>query len=356
MAFIIFIDFDYFYAQVEEIMNPAIKGQPVVVCVYSGRTENSGAVATSNYIARSIGIKSGMPLPQAMKIGKDRAVFIPIRKDFYKEFSDKVMGTISTYSDKMEIASIDEAYLDVTDECDTFQEAISLGQEIKEKIYKDHKMKVSAGVSINKVIAKILGDMAKPDGLKYIGQSEVDEFLNNLEVKKIPGIGSILSVKLKESGIIYIKDILKADPKNMLSILGNSKYNYLMEIAENRYNKPVEERVRKNFGRYMTLPENTRDFSIILPMLQKAVDSAYSKAPGIPGEISAIGIMEDLDIVSRSYTSASINKDRAYEMAKELMEKILATDERKLRRIGIRIGKINTRINTNESLDDFFGV
>jgi DNA polymerase IV (DinB-like DNA polymerase) len=351
MPFIIFVDFDYFYAQVEEIMNPAIRDRPVVVCVYSGRTENSGAVATSNYIARSIGIKSGMPLPLAMKAGKDRAVFIPIRKDFYKEFSDRVMNTISNYSGKIEIASIDEAYIDVTDECGSFREAVETGMEIKDKILKDHGLKVSIGISINKVIAKVLGDMAKPDGIKYIEESQVEEFLNGLEMKKIPGIGSVLSTKLTEAGVFYIKDILKADRKLMLEILGNAKYNYLIEIAENRYNKPVEERIRKNFGRYITLPENTRDAEIIMPLIRKAVDSAYSKAPGIPGEISAIGIMEDLDIISRSFTGGRINKNSAYGTAANLMEKILASDQRKLRRIGIRIGKISA----NESLDDFFG-
>jgi DNA polymerase IV (DinB-like DNA polymerase) len=350
MSFIIFIDFDYFYAQVEEIMNPEIKDKPVVVCVYSGRTENSGAVATSNYIARSIGIKSGMPLPYAMKIGKDKAVFIPIRKEFYKEFSDRVMNSISIYSDKMEIASIDEAYLDVTEECNTFQDAIKLGEEIRESIFEEFKMKVSAGISINKPIAKVLGDMAKPDGIKYIDESQVDGFLDSLEMKKIPGIGTVLSTKLKDAGIIYIKDLIKADRQAMLNILGNAKYNYLLEIAENRYNKPVEERIRKNFGRYMTLPENTREKNIIMPIVKMAVDSAYSKAPGIPGEISAIGIMEDLSIVSRSFTGGRINKDSAYEIANNLMEKILDTDQRKLRRIGIRIGKMSS----NESLDNFF--
>jgi len=350
MSFIIFIDFDYFYAQVEEIMNPEIKDKPVVVCVYSGRTENSGAVATSNYIARAIGIKSGMPLPYAMKIGKDKAVFLPIRKEFYKEFSDRVMNSISTYADKMEIASIDEAYLDVTEECNTFQDAIKLGEEIRESIFKEFKMKVSAGISINKPIAKVLGDMAKPDGIKYIDESQANEFLDSLEVKKIPGVGTVLSTKLKDAGIIYVKDILKADRQAMLNILGNAKYNYLVEIAENRYNKPVEERVRKNYGRYMTLPENTREKNIIMPIVKMAVDSAYSKAPGIPGEISAIGIMEDLSIVSRSFTGGRINKDSAYEIANNLMEKILDADQRKLRRIGIRIGKMSS----NESLDNFF--
>ena len=352
MPFIIFVDFDYFYAQVEEIMNPSIKDKPVVVCVYSGRTENSGAVATSNYIARSIGIKSGMPLPQALKIGKDNAVFIPIRRDFYKEFSDKVMKTISSYSDKMEIASIDEAYIDVTEECDSFNEAITLAQEIKEKIFKTHGMKASLGVSINKVIAKILGDMAKPDGLKYINPEQVDDFLNKLEINRIPGVGSVLSSKLKEAGIHYIRDIPRAEPDKMKEILGNAKYNYLVDIAENKYSKPVEERVRKNFGRYMTLQENTRDPDIIIPVVKKAVDSAYDKAPGIPGEISVIGIMEDLDIISRSHSSGRITRENAYPIAINLINRILEEDSRNFRRIGIRIG----RISNNESLDDFFGV
>ncbi len=352
MPFIIFVDFDYFYAQVEEIMNPTIKDKPVVVCVYSGRTENSGAVATSNYIARSIGIKSGMPLPQALNIGRDSAVFIPIRKDFYKEFSDRVMNTISTYSDKMEIASIDEAYIDVTEECSNFSEAVELAKEIKEKIFKDHNLKASLGVSVNKVIAKILGDMAKPDGLKYIDIDHVNEFLNQLEIKKIPGVGSVLSGKLNDVGIYYIKDILKAEPAKMLEILGNAKYNYLMEVAENRYNKPVEERVRKNFGRYMTLQENTRNPDVLMPIIKKALDSAYEKAPGVPGEISVIGIMEDLDIISRSYSSGRITKEVAYPIAIQLTKKILEDDSRNFRRVGIRIGKIRN----NESLDDFFGV
>lgn len=352
MPFIIFVDFDYFYAQVEEIMDPSIKDKPVVVCVYSGRTENSGAVATSNYIARSIGIKSGMPLPQALKIGKDRAVFIPIRRDFYKAFSDKVMKTISSYSDKMEIASIDEAYIDVTDECENFHEAVNLAEEIKEKIFLVHGMKASVGVSINKVIAKILGDMAKPDGLKSIDPEHVEEFLNDLEIKKIPGIGSVLSSRLNDAGIYHIKDILKADADRMLGILGNAKYTYLLDIAENRYSKPVEERIRKNYGRYMTLHENTRNPDIIIPVLKKAVDSAYEKAPGIPGEISVMGIMEDLDIISRSYSAGRITKENAYKISINLVNKILEEDSRNFRRVGIRLG----RISNNESLDDFFGV
>ncbi|MEM0139820.1 MAG: DNA polymerase IV [Ferroplasma sp.] len=350
MPFIIFIDFDYFYAQVEEIMNPEIKERPVVVCVYSGRNETSGAVATSNYIARSIGIKSGMPISQALKLGIDNAVFIPIRKDFYKSFSDRVMKIIASYSDIIEIASIDEAYIDVTDSCSTFSDAVELASEIKKDILKETGLRVSAGISSNKVLAKILGDMAKPDGIKFLDDPEIGAFLSTLEMKKIPGIGTVLSKKLSDEGVIYINDIIKADKNAMLSILGNSKYNYLLSIASNTYKKPVENRIRKNYGRYITLPEDTRDPGIIMKSIDAALNSSYEKVPGMPMEISLIAIMEDLDIISRTYSGRPINKEEAEKLCADLLSKIMKDDTRKLRRIGVRLSKPNK----NESLDDFF--
>ncbi len=350
MPYIIFIDFDYFYAQVEEIMNPDIKNKPVVVCVYSGRNETSGAVATSNYVARSIGIKSGMPLSQALKLGYNNAVFIPIRKDFYKKFSDNVMKIIASYSDLMEIASIDEAYIDVSDSCEKFSDAVDLAAEIKDKIFNETGLKVSAGISINKVIAKILGDMAKPDGLKFINESDVEDFLLKLEINKVPGVGTVLSKKLMDSGIIYLKDIINADKSGMISILGNARYNYLISVALNTYNKPVEARERKNFGTYKTLPENTRNTDLIMDYIKRAIKSAFEKVPGIPTEISVVAIMEDLDIISRTYSGRPVNLKDAENLSRELLSKIMNDDSRNLRRIGVRLGKITK----NESLDDFF--
>lgn len=347
---IIFIDFDYFYAQVEEIFNPDLKGKPVVVCVYSGRTETSGAVATSNYIAREIGIKSGMPLPNALKMGKDKAVFLPIRRDFYKDFSDKVMEIISSFSDVMEIASIDEAYIDVSDKCHDISEAVSIARELKQKIFKETSLRVSIGVSINKVFAKILGDMAKPDGIKWIGQDDADSFLQSLKIKQVPGIGNVLSRKLNEVGVDFLRDIKNIKKEDLLNILGNSKYKYLIDIINNNYNAPVTGRVKKNFGKYVTLNKDTRDINSIKPYLTKAVDLAFDKVPGIPSEISVIAITEDISIISRSYTGMRIDKKNAMQISTNLLNKILEDDPRNIRRIGIRLGKLTK----NESLDDFF--
>ncbi|AAT43740.1 DNA polymerase IV [Picrophilus oshimae] len=343
---IMLIDFDYFFAQVEEINDPSLKGKPVVVSVYSGRNERSGAVATSNYEARALGIKSGMPLYRALEIGKNRAVFLPIRKDFYQKYSDKIMDIISEYSEKMEIASIDEAYIDIDgNDC-----KIGIANEIKNRILNETGIKVSIGIGINKVIAKMAAEMAKPNGIKCISADETGEFLNNIKINDIPGIGKVLSKNLNEIGIEYLRDIKNFDVNKIKSILGESKTNYLYELYENKYFSPVEPRVKKNFGRYLTLPENTRDIDKIVPYLKKSIDAAYEKAPGIPQEISVVAIMEDLDIVSRSYTGNAIKRDDSINIALNLLNKIISEDNRNIRRIGVRLSKISK----NNTLDDFF--
>ncbi|SMD31367.1 DNA polymerase IV (DinB-like DNA polymerase) [Picrophilus oshimae DSM 9789] len=340
------IDFDYFFAQVEEINDPSLKGKPVVVSVYSGRNERSGAVATSNYEARALGIKSGMPLYRALEIGKNRAVFLPIRKDFYQKYSDKIMDIISEYSEKMEIASIDEAYIDIDgNDC-----KIGIANEIKNRILNETGIKVSIGIGINKVIAKMAAEMAKPNGIKCISADETEKFLNDIKINDIPGIGKVLSKNLNEIGIEYLRDIKNFDVNKIKSILGESKTNYLYELYENKYFSPVEPRVKKNFGRYLTLPENTRDIDKIVPYLKKSIDAAYEKAPGIPQEISVVAIMEDLDIVSRSYTGNAIKRDNSINIALNLLNKIISEDNRNIRRIGVRLSKISK----NNTLDDFF--
>lgn len=111
---VLFVDFDYFYAQVEEVLNPSLKGKPVVVCVFSGRFEDSGAVATANYEARKFGIKAGIPIVEAKKI-LPNAVYLPMRKEVYQQVSNRIMKLLREYSEKIEIASIDEAsFINIT--------------------------------------------------------------------------------------------------------------------------------------------------------------------------------------------------------------------------------------------------
>ena len=150
------IDLDSFYASIEEVRNPSIKGKPIVICVYSGRTENSGAVSTSNYSARKLGIKSGMPIILAKRIAMNKeVVFLPVDIEYYKEVSDSIMNLIEEESDILEQVSIDEAYIDVTEKTSgNWNKAIQVANTIKQKILSQEGLTASIGIASNKFVAK----------------------------------------------------------------------------------------------------------------------------------------------------------------------------------------------------------
>ncbi len=343
-------DLDYFFAQVEEIMDPSLKGKPLAVCVFSGRTKDSGAIATSNYEARKLGIKSGMPIIMAKKIVPN-AIFLPMRKELYKQVSLRVMKILENFSDRIEIASIDEAYLDITNKVKNYSDVIELGKKIKEEVKMREGLTITVGIAPNKVFAKIMADISKPDGLGILRENEVSNFINSLDISKVPGIGKILEDKLRELGINYLGDVPKVDFLSIKSKIGKSKANYLLSLATNSYEDPVRPRVTKHKGRYVTLSKNTRNTEIILPFLKKAIDEAYNKIDGLPKSIAVVTIMEDLDIISREKSfSYGLNKETAFQESLILLKKILEDDDRKVRRVGIRLGKIYK----SSTLDKYF--
>ena len=186
------VDFDYFFAQCEEIRIPDLKSKPVCVCVFSDRGGDSGAIATANYIAREFGVKLGMPISFAKKRLEERkeAIFLPVDFDYYLEISEKAMSIIKESADIFEYVGKDEAYLDVTDRVEgNFDKASHLAQQIKNSIRDKVKLGCSIGVSSNKLIAKIASDFRKPDGLTVVSPEKVEEFLEKLKIRAIPGIG-----------------------------------------------------------------------------------------------------------------------------------------------------------------------
>ncbi|AWR98962.1 DNA polymerase IV [Metallosphaera hakonensis] len=347
---VLFVDIDYFFAQVEEVLNPSLRGKPVVVCVYSGRTEDSGAVATSNYVARKLGIKAGMPIVKAKELGKD-AVFLPMRKELYQEISNRVMEIISKYGESLEVASIDEAYLDITNKVSNFSEAEILARKLKEEILEKEKLRVTIGIGPNKVLAKIIGDKSKPNGLGVVTPEDVSRFIDELDISDVPGIGKITEGVLRKTGINKLADIRKFSLEELSKLVGRSRSIYLISLANNTYREPVKPRELTHKGRYLTLTENTRDIRIIMPFLKRALSEAYGKIQGIPMEIYVVAIMEDLDIVSKGRSfKFGITQDLALRTAEDLLRKILDTDTRKIRRVGVRLGKILR----SSTLEDFF--
>nr|4F4Z_A Chain A, DNA polymerase IV [Saccharolobus solfataricus P2]4F4Z_B Chain B, DNA polymerase IV [Saccharolobus solfataricus P2] len=351
---VLFVDFDYFYAQVEEVLNPSLKGKPVVVCVFSGRFEDSGAVATANYEARKFGVKAGIPIVEAKKI-LPNAVYLPMRKEVYQQVSSRIMNLLREYSEKIEIASIDEAYLDISDKVRDYREAYNLGLEIKNKILEKEKITVTVGISKNKVFAKIAADMAKPNGIKVIDDEEVKRLIRELDIADVPGIGNITAEKLKKLGINKLVDTLSIEFDKLKGMIGEAKAKYLISLARDEYNEPIRTRVRKSIGRYLTLPYNTRDVKVILPYLKKAINEAYNKVNGIPMRITVIAIMEDLDILSKGKKfKHGISIDNAYKVAEDLLRELLVRDKRRnVRRIGVKLDNI---IINKTNLSDFFDI
>ena len=337
---VLFVDFDYFFAQVEEVLHPEYKGKPLVVCVYSGRNEKSGAIATANYEARKLGIKAGIPISKAMELAPN-AIFVPMRKEVYAQVSNRIMNILRKYSDKVEIASIDEAYLDITDKVKDYNEAEQLGKRIKEEILEKEKITVTVGIAPNKVFAKIVAERAKPNGLGILRPEEVENFIKELDISEIPGIGKVLSEKLNAIRVNKLTDVLNIPFERLKEEIGKAKAFYLYRLATNIYSEPVVNKERNPHGRYLTLPKNTRDLEIIEPYLKKAIEEAYSKIDGFPKTLTVVTIMEDLDIVSKSKSFKSgIVKERAYKEALKLLRQILEKDKRRVRRVGVKLDNV----------------
>ncbi|MCH7877533.1 MAG: DNA polymerase IV, partial [Thaumarchaeota archaeon] len=208
------IDFDYFYAQCEEIRSPELRSKPVCVCVFSDRGVDSGAIATANYTARKYGVKSGIPIIFAKKRLEERkdAVFLPVDFDFYIEISEKAMEIIKDNADVFEYVGKDEAYLDVTKRVGgDFEKASHLAQQIKNSIRDKIKLSCSIGISPNKLISKIASDFKKPDGLTVVSPDKIDVFLEPLKIRAIPGIGKKTEKRFSEMDIETIHELRKLD-------------------------------------------------------------------------------------------------------------------------------------------------
>jgi len=203
---IIHIDMDAFYASVEQRDFPEYRGIPLVV---GGLPEGrGGVVATASYEARKFGIRSAMSSKQALQLCP-HATFIRPRFPAYKEASQKIREIFSRYTDLIEPLSLDEAYLDVTEDKLNIGSAIEIAKQIKQAIKDELQLTASAGVSINKFIAKIASDINKPDGLTFIGPSAIEAFMEKLAVEKFHGVGKVTATKMKNMGLHIGGDLKK---------------------------------------------------------------------------------------------------------------------------------------------------
>jgi DNA polymerase IV (DinB-like DNA polymerase) len=357
------VDLDYFFAQCEEMRNPSIKNKPVVVCVYSGRTEDSGAVSTANYVARKYGVTSGIPISLAKKKLKDvDSVFLPVDKEFYKQISDNIMEILRNYADHFEQVGIDEAYLDVTEKTKrNYHQAKELATKIKNDVLTQQKLTCSIGVGPNKLVAKIAADIQKPDGLTMVRPGEVKSFLSPLPVRRLVGVGKKTEQKLEALGVRTVGQLANFDVLRLIEIFGRKLGAYFHNASLGIDDEPVQERSEpESLSRISTLKEDTRDLTTILDEAYTLCDEVYAKLAKrelVYRSVSIYVVASDLSVHSRSKTFENPTSDlKAFKTTvKELFEKFLAESDVEARRVGVKVSSLTKREDMQKQLTSFFG-
>ena len=360
---VMLVDFDYFFAQCEELRNPTLKDKPVVVGVYSGRTEDSGAVSTANYVAREYRVKSGIPLYLAKKRleGTD-AVFLPVDYEYYERISDKIMQALKGYADSFEQMGIDEAYLDVTPKTQgSFEAAADLVQKMKTDVKNQISITFSVGVGPNKLVAKIAADSQKPDGLTVVQPEEVTHFLLPLPVNRLVGVGRKTGAKMDALGIKTIGDLAGYSVQKLMDLFGKNLGVYFHNVANGVDNEPVQEAGEaESISRISTLKENTRDLKVVLEKTDQLIADIHKdlvqRNTGFK-QVGVIAIMTDLTVRSRSKTLETSTRDtEALKQAvRELFEKFLGESDLEIRRVGVKVSQLGKEEREQKKLTSFFG-
>jgi DNA polymerase IV (DinB-like DNA polymerase) len=356
------VDFDYFFAQCEELRNPTIKDKPVVVGVYSGRTENSGAVSTSNYIARKHAIKSGMPLFMAKhKLEGTDAVFLPVDHEYYEQISNRIMQILKGYATCLEQVSIDEAYLDVTAQVQgSFEKARDYAQKIKDGVKSQVGISFSVGVGPNKLVSKIACDSQKPDGLTIVKPEEAKGFLAPLSVDRLLGVGKKTSAVMESLGIKTVGDLAVFDVQRLVAIWGKILGIYFHNAANAIDNDPLQEQGEaESISRIGTLKQDSRDLSFILQKTDELTEDV-AKDVAVRNlsfrQVSIYVVLTDLSSKSRSVTleQAAKDKETIHRNVMDLFAKFLSETPLDVRRVGVKVSGFSREEPCQKQLTHFF--
>ncbi len=337
---IIHVDMDAFYASVEELDNPSLKGKPLAV----GGNEIRGVVSAANYEARKYGVRSAMSGFLAKK-NCPQLTFVKPRFQRYKEISQKIRAIFFDYTDLVEPLSLDEAYLDVTTNKKGNPSASLIAKEIRQRIYDELGLAASAGISINKFIAKVASDYNKPNGQKTVNPEEVIQFLEDLEIRKFYGVGKVTTQKMYALGIFTGKD-LKAKSKEFLETNFGKSGAYYYHVVRGIHTSEVKpHRIPKSLGAERTFSENLSSEIFMLERLDSIateLEKRLTRAK-VAGKTITLKIKySDFSLQTRSKTLPYFiaKKDLILETAKELLyqEKL----ENSVRLLGISLANLNT--------------
>ncbi|MFM7894671.1 MAG: DNA polymerase IV [Flavobacterium sp.] len=345
---IIHVDMDAFYASVEQMDNPDLKGKPLAV----GGSEVRGVVSAASYEARKFGVRSAISGIQAKKLCPD-LIFVRPRFDRYKEISKKIRKIFHDYTDLVEPLSLDEAYLDVTENKKGNPSATLIAQEIRKRIFEEVGLTASAGISVNKFVAKIASDYNKPNGQKTVNPDEVEAFLERLDIKKFYGVGKVTAEKMYQLGIFTGYDLKQKPLEYLVKHFGNSGFHYY-QICRGIHNSAVKpNRKIKSVGAERTFGENLSSEIFMEERLQsiaKELQKRLQKSK-ISGKTITLKIKySDFTLQTRSKTLPYFVSDKniILDVAKDLLYQERLRNS--VRLLGISIHNLNNEEKTKTDL------
>lgn len=337
---IIHVDMDAFYASVEQLDNPELQGKALAV----GGSSQRGVVAAASYEARKFGVKSAMSSVIA-KRNCPHLIFVKPRFDRYKELSNRIRNIFFEFTDLVEPLSLDEAYLDVTENKKGNPSASLIAREIRQKIFEKTGLTASAGISVNKFIAKVASDYNKPNGQKTVNPEEVENFLEQLEIRKFYGVGKVTADKMYRLGIFTGKDLKEKTLDFLNEHFGKSGEYYYQVVRGVHHSEVKPSRIRKSLGAERTFEENISSEVFMHDRLQNISEEIEKRLTRskVAGRTITLKIKySDFTLQTRSKTLQYYisSQELILEAAKELLyqEKM----KESVRLLGISLSNLNT--------------
>jgi DNA polymerase-4 len=328
---------DAFYASVEQRDFPEYRGKPLAV---GGSPTGRGVVATASYEARKFGVRSAMSSRKAIQLCPD-IIFVFPRFDAYKAVSRSIREIFQRYTDIIEPLSLDEAFLDVTQDKLNIGSALEIAQQIKKAIKDELNLTASAGISTNKFVAKIASDINKPDGLTFIGPSKIETFVNNLPVEKFFGVGKVTAQKMNNMQLFTGADLRKLSENELVKHFGKSGHFYYKIVRGIDDREVQTHRETKSLGAedtftydLTTLDEMHKELDIIAETVFRRLQKNQLKGRTITLKIK----YHDFTQITRnhSYPHPVGDFETIFNTAKQLLEKV-DREEKTVRLLGISL-------------------
>lgn len=338
---IIHIDMDAFFASVEQRDNPELIGKPVAV----GGSKKRGVVAAASYEARKFGVYSAMPSVTARK-KCPQLIFVKPRFDVYKSVSEEIRLIFQRFTDLIEPLSLDEAYLDVTENKKGMISATDVAAEIKKMIKQKTGLTASAGVSINKFLAKIASDYEKPDGLFVIKPNMAQHFVDQLPVEKFYGVGKVTAAKMKSLGILTGLELKQWSKQELVQQFGKAGH-YFFDVANGLDNRPViSHRERKSIGAENTFIDDKNSLEDLTESLQsiaKEVTQRVAKQRSAGRTITLKIKFSNFNQITRSHSFLTpVNDFESIVSTAEYLLQQAFEDGMSVRLLGLTISNLDT--------------